>query len=371
MKKTENLKSVILLLIATGIAIGLLSSTAVKLASATTLLKQTNSLSSVKLADEEETSEETTEETTEEATDAPTDKPNTDDTTSPSGGSNNSGNGGSNNSGNGGSNNSGNGGSNNSGNGGSNDSGSGDSGGGILDTITGLLGGLGGIELPDLGGILGGGDEPEETPDEPEVNTAEFKSIMTSYKAVVDMAKLTSTEYTKTTERTIEWNVINNLFIGNAGNITVDDVKYFNNTIVTTGITNKDPSFVINNKFACTLNTLDEGAVDEAVKSAQKTTLDDGNTKIVIELNDSTPDGFVNTLLPVVTADQVKALFNSGISAGLTDVTVTYTGCSIELVYNAYTGEIISLTQYIRYDVDATGTKSFSTTITETNVYEF
>ena len=68
MKKTENLKSVILLLIATGIAIGLLSSTAVKLASATTLLKQTNSLSSVKLADEEETSEETTEETTEEAT---------------------------------------------------------------------------------------------------------------------------------------------------------------------------------------------------------------------------------------------------------------------------------------------------------------
>ena len=60
MKKTENLKSVIVLLIATGIAIGLLSSTAVKLASATSLLKQTNSLSSVKLAGDEEASEETT-----------------------------------------------------------------------------------------------------------------------------------------------------------------------------------------------------------------------------------------------------------------------------------------------------------------------
>ena len=61
MKKTENLKSVIVLLIATGIAIGLLSSTAVKLASATSLLKQTNSLSSVKLAGDEEAPEETNE----------------------------------------------------------------------------------------------------------------------------------------------------------------------------------------------------------------------------------------------------------------------------------------------------------------------
>ena len=368
MKKTENLKSVIVLLIATGIAIGLLSSTAVKLASATSLLKQTNSLSSVKLAGDEETSEETTEETTGEATDDTTAKPGSGEVTSPVGGSGDSGSGDSG-SGNSGSGNSG------SGDSGSGDSGSGDSGsgGGILDTITGLLGGLGGgIELPDLGGLLGGGsEEPEETPEAPVDNTAEYKSVMASYKAVVDMVKLSSKSYTKTTSRSISWNILNDLFIGKAKDITVDDVKYFSDGIESDGKANEDPSFILNNKFACALNVTDDGVIDEAVKSAQKTTLDDGKTKIVIEFNDSSADGFIKDVLPVLTADQVKALFNAGISAGLTDVEVTYTGCSIELVYDAYTGEIVSLTQYIQYNVDASGAKSFSTTITETNVYTF
>ena len=367
MKKTENLKSVIVLLIATGIAIGLLSSTAVKLASATSLLKQTNSLSSVKLAGDEETSEETTEETTGEATDDTTAKPGSGEVTSPVGGSGDSGSGDSG-SGHSGSGNSG------SGDSGSGDSGSGDSSsGGIMDTIIDLLGGLGGgIELPDLGGLLGGGnEEPEETPEAPVDNTAEYKSIMASYKAVVDMVKLSSKSYTKTTSRTISWNILNDLFIGKAKDITVDDVKYFSDGIESDGKANEDPSFILNNKFACALNVTDDGVIDEAVKSAQKTTLDDGKTKIVIEFNDSSADGFIKDVLPVLTADQVKALFNAGISAGLTDVEVTYTGCSIELVYNAYTGEIVSLTQYIQYNVDASGAKSFSTTITETNVYTF
>lgn len=363
MKKTENLKSVILLLVATGIAIGLLSSTAVKLASATTLLKQTNSLGSVQIADDEETTEDTTEETSEAATDKPADKPadnpSTDGTTAPSDGS-----------GNGDGSNGGDSGDSGSDGSGSGDSGSSDS--GILDTIMGLLGGLGDIELPDLGGLIGGEDTPEEEPEETPVdNTTEYKSIMSSYKAIVERAKVSDKEFTKTTDRTIDWNILYNLFIGKAGDITVDDVKYFDNTVTVSGIANKDPSFILNNKFACLINTLDDGAVDEAVKSAQKTTLEDGNTKIVIEFNDSTPDGFISSVLPTLTDDQVKALFNSGISAGLTDVTVTYTGCSVELVYNAATGDIVSLIQVINYNVDASGTKTFSTTITETNTYTF
>lgn len=370
MKKAENLKSAIMLLVATGVAIGLLSSTAVKLASATNLLKQTESLSSVKVAgDAEETTEETTEDTTADS--------GSNDTTAPSGG-----NGGSAGAGdNGGSGDSGSG--SDSGSGDSGSGGSSDSGGGILDTIMGLVGSLGDI---DLGGLLGGGsDTPEEeTPgeDAPVDNSAEFKSIMTSYKAVVEKAKLGSVNYTKTTERTIEWNFLNDLFIGKAGDISVDGEKYFNNTVTVSGITNQDPSFIINNRFACLINTLDEGAIDEAVKSAQKTALDDGNAKIVIVFNDESnpealgyndvaPSGFISSVLPVLSADQIKVIFNEGMTAGLNEVNVTYTDCSVEVVYNPTTGDIISLVQVINYDVDASGTKSFSTTITEVNTYTF
>ena len=377
MKKAENLKSAILLLVATGVAIGLLSSTAVKLASATNLLKQTESLGFVQNGNDE--GDETT---TEETTEATTEDAGATDATTPSGdnggNSGNSGNGG-----NGG--NSGDAGTNGDNGGGSGGSGGSDSsGGGILDTIMGLIGGLGDIDLGGIIGGLGGGEEaPEETPeDAPVDNGATYMSIMTSYKAVTEKAKLNALDYTKTTERSIEWNFINDLFIGKVGNITVNDEQYFNNEVTVSGVTNKDPSFIINNRFACLIDTLDEGAVDEAVKSATKTTLEDGNTKIVIVFNDEAnpaalgytdtdPEGFISSVLPVLSADQIKALFNEGISAGLTDVTVTYTDCSVEVVYNPATGDIISLVQVINYDVDASGTKSFSTTITEINTYTF
>lgn len=374
MKKAENLKSAILLLVATGVAIGLLSSTAVKLSSATNLLKQTESLGFVQNGNgegDETTTEETTEATTEDAgaTDA----------TTPSG--DNGGNSG--NSGNGG--NSGDSGTNGDNGGGSGGSGGSDSsGGGILDSIMGIIGGLGDIDLGGIiGGIGGGEDTPEETPeDAPVDNSATFKSIMTSYKAVTEKAKLGALNYTKTTERSIEWNFINDLFIGKVNNITVNDEQYFNNGVTVSGVTNKDPSFIINNRFACLIDTLDEGAVDEAVKSATKTALEDGNSKLVIVFNDETnpaalgytdtdPEGFISSVLPVLSADQIKALFNEGISAGLTDVNVTYTDCSVEVVYNPATGDIISLVQVINYDVEASGTKSFSTTITEINTYTF
>lgn len=378
MKKTENLRSVILLLVATGVAIGLLSSTAIKLASATNLLMQTNGLSSVKVAEDDAAEDETTEAPTEESKPA--------DTTP--GGSDNSGSGSDGGSGSG----SGSGSDVGSGDDSSDDSGSSggsdDSSGGILDTIMGLLGGLGSMEMPDLGGMLGGitggGEEaPEETPEEiPEADASQFQSIMASYKAVVDKAKLGSVSYEKKTERSIDWNFLNLLFIGNASKIEVDGVKYFDNPVTVSGITNKDPAFVINNRFACLINTLDEGAVDEAVKSAQKTTLADGNNKIVIVFNDESnpealayddvaPAGFISSVLPVLSADQVKDMFNSQLGTSITEMTVTYTDCSVEVVYDPATGDIVSLTQVINYDVDASGGKTFSTTITEVNTYVF
>jgi hypothetical protein len=53
------------------------------------------------------------------------------------------------------------------------------------------------------------------------------------------------------------------------------------------------------------------------------------------------------------------------------DYDLKYHDCTAELIYNPETNQIVSLTQYIKYDVDATGTKSFSTTITEVNTYTF
>ncbi len=79
--------------------------------------------------------------------------------------------------------------------------------------------------------------------------------------------------------------------------------------------------------------------------------------KLVIEFNDEVnpapikngkTDSFIASVFPVVTSEQVRVAMDK---TGVEEVDVTYTDCSIEMYYNIETAEIYSLKQNVNYDV--------------------
>ncbi len=218
---------------------------------------------------------------------------------------------------------------------------------------------------------------------DPDAGIKKDQANFNSYKTVVEKAKMGEYKYTKTTNRTISMSFFQSLMVSGAEDIVINDVKYFNNPVTVNGVSNIDKDFIINNEKACLLDAADLQATSAAISSTEKEVLKDGSVKLTIVFNDeSNPkplryedtetEGFINAVVPVVSAEQVRCHADDQLGTDIETISLTYTGCSVELVYNPTTGEIISLNQVIRYNVEGKdGYKNVGATITETNSYIF
>lgn len=218
----------------------------------------------------------------------------------------------------------------------------------ILDSIMGILGSLG------VGGSGGTGepDTPVEEEQEPGSTKVDItnEEALKSYNAVVNSTKVKMPAFVKTTSRTAD-------FIATL--IVKMNPEYFvkDQVVEVPGKTVNTDLCIDNNKVsACLLTSADA----DAVKSASKEVLADGNVKLVITLNDEenpvpleenaiSSDSYTSAMFPVTTADKVKAMVDGALGSDVSDTSLLYKNCTVSLVYNPKTGEIVSLKQTTSY----------------------
>lgn len=285
------------------------------------------------------------------------------------------------------------------------DSGSGS--GDILGTITGLLGGLGDIDIGgmlgglgdiDIGGMLGGlgGGSAEESTTTTESTTeskeskAQKKEVLNEYNAVVNYAKkIGKPAFTKVTYRTLEKDGIAKLLFRN---VESQYPEYFVSkesaeaAPILVPANEKTSELLIDNEnFAGMLASADAA---DAIESATSVKLEDGSQKITITLRDeadpavTAPDAktaasFTSAMFPVIDAETVKEKVAGTLKlAKINSANVTYTECTVELVFNPLLNRIISVKQTINhvdnvdgYIIEGMLPISGSATVTEISEY--
>lgn len=387
--KGNNLTKVIAMLLVTCVTIGLVSSTAIKLAASTYYLQNKRQLkTNIPVVDKvidaivntdipfvpdavvPPTTEAPTEAPTQAPTEAPTQAP---ETTAPSATNDTTA------------------GTTASGGDSSGDSGSGD----IMGTITGLLGGvdiggmLSGIDIGGmLGGITGGGSEETTTTTEPttesEASIEQKKDILSKYKAVVNASKTTMPGFTKVTYRAVEKGFIDGIFLHSLESAYPD---YFiskeNAEAAPVVVPSHKPTseFLIdNNYYACMLANAD---ASDAIESATSVKLEDGTQKIVITLREEADpaitasdakkaSSYTSAMFPVISNAEFEEMVGSTLKlTSVSSSNITYKNCTVELIYKPITGSIVSLKQTTTYvgqvkvDYDITA----KCTVTETSEY--
>lgn len=247
---------------------------------------------------------------------------------------------------------------------------SGSSGGGILDTITGLLGGLdiggmiGGIgDL--LGGLGGSGEETTETTEsttESKESIKNKKDVLAKYNAVVNYAKkVGKPAFTKVTYRTLNKNVDAILMCG----LESSNPDYFiskenaeANPIVVPANSDTSELLINNESYAGMLATADAA---DAIESATSVKLEDGSQKITITLRQeadpaiTAPEAkeaasFTSSMFPVITGEDFGNMVSNGLKMlSLSSANVTYKDCTVEVIFNPVTNRIISIKQTTSY----------------------
>lgn len=211
----------------------------------------------------------------------------------------------------------------------------------------------------------------------------EKQAILKSYKDVVGRAKVKGRQpsFAKATYRSLKWDFFGGLFYkdvaGDHADYFVSEEAAKASPVVVPAKTVSDKLCIENADSACLVNANDTALVDKAVKSASKETLKDGTVKIVINFNEEenptplksgkTNGSFTSTMFPVLTGEQVRVAMNN---KGVEQVDLTYKNCSVELVYKPATGQIISLKQTTGYVADVkNGYIPASGTVTEVSEY--
>ena len=215
------------------------------------------------------------------------------------------------------------------------------------------------------------------------LTVAEKQAILKNYKDVVGRAKLKNAQpaFTKATYRSLKWDFFGNIFYkdvaGNNADYFVSEADAKATPVVVPGKTVTNALCIDNNYSACLLNANDADLIDEAIKDASKETLADGTVKVVIVLNDEenpaplktgkAAESFTSTMFPVLTGEQVRVALDEN---GVEKVDLTYTNCTVELIYKPATGEIVSLKQTTNYVMDVeNGYIPASGTVTEVSEY--
>lgn len=230
-------------------------------------------------------------------------------------------------------------------------------------------------------------EAPTTTTTEPETDSPETiklkKSILSEYKSVVNSSKKTlKPSIVKTSYRSINKSLITGLHLFN---IETAYPEYFvsKENAVPVNITNDNiaSEFCISSKkYACMLASED---ASEAIKSATSVKLKDGTKKITIVLRDEVnpapleegatkATSFTSAMFPVISSEVALQKVND--STSLLDATsadLTYTDCTVEVIYKPATKKIVSLTQTVTYTGEFKGQLILTSTGTVTEVYEY
>lgn len=225
-----------------------------------------------------------------------------------------------------------------------------------------------------------------ETTTDPTEVVKKNQAIVKTYKDVLTRAKLLGREpsFTKTTYRSLE-----RAFWGSwrYKNVEADNADYFvaeeiakANPLVVPKATNTGELAINNKLYGCLLDVNNLDVISNAVKSASRETLKDGTVKLVIVLNDEenpTPiknsdkksASYTSAMFPVVTAEQVRIAIDDKM---IESVNLTYKDCTVELVYKPSNGQIVSMKQIVKYEAAVEQGFSFITakgTVTEVSDY--
>lgn len=196
----------------------------------------------------------------------------------------------------------------------------------------------------------------------------EKKTVLNTYKKVVNAANTIKPGFTKVQYRSVEKD-------SNAGLFFKDVEKNYPGYFVSQGDAEAAPYvaakfsdmslFLIENEnFACLLS---DKNTSEAIRKVEKTAQDDGSTKLTIVLRDeenpavtplgeNTPQSNTSAMFPVLDKEIVKQKLVARQSSliSITDVNLLYHDCTLEIVYMPKTGKIVSVTQTVQYDCTVT-----------------
>lgn len=386
--KNNNLTKVIALLLVTTVAIGLVSSTAIKLAASTYYLQNKRQLKTdipfvdeiidavvdnripfVPVDPQPSVTEPTTQAPTTQAptteapttqaptTEAPSGEDKTDAPTEPAG-----------------------------------DAGAGD----LLGTLTGLLGGIdiGGI-TDTIGGLVGGitggegeGEGETETTTEPTTESAESikqkQTVLSEYKDVVNYAKkVGKPSFQKVTYRTLNKGFMDSFLLHSIESAYPEYFISKENAAAAPIVVPANKAtgeLLINNDYYACMLANDDAA--EAIESATSVKLEDGTRKIVITLKGeanpavTAPDAkkagsFTSSMFPVITAQDFADMVAPTLKlTSISASNVAYAGCTVELIYNPLLKRIVSITQTTNYIGEVKGTVlTCRGTVTEVSEY--
>lgn len=210
------------------------------------------------------------------------------------------------------------------------------------------------------------------------------KEVLSKYKDIVNYAKKTGKpSFTKVTYRTLEKDFVSSSLLHSVESaypeyfISKDNAE--NAPIVVPANTKTTELCINNNYYACMLASAD---ASEAIKTATDVKLKDGTSKITIVLRDEVdPEpteadakkaaSYTSAMFPVITADTVKEKVQSTLYLEkISSAQLTYTDCTVELIYNPKLNRIISMTQTVKYNGKLKGSVlSASGTVTEVHEY--
>lgn len=210
------------------------------------------------------------------------------------------------------------------------------------------------------------------------------QEILGTYKDIVNYAKKTGKpSFQKVTYRSLEKDTMSTALLHGVESAYPQYFVSKENAeaapIVVPANTKTTELCINNNYYACMLATADASA---AIKSATNVKLDDGSRKITIVLRDEEDPkvtaedakkaaSYTSAMFPVVTAEKVKESVQSTLLLEkISSAKLTYTDCTVELVYNPSLKRIISIKQTVKYKGELKGTVLSATgTVTEVSEY--
>ncbi len=295
---------------------------------------------------------------------------------------------------------------------------SGDDGGtDILGTIMDLLGSLGSIG--DMFGSSSGGEDTPDSSDTPatpdsthildtdSAQTIQHRAnILNKYNIMVNATKVAGVSCTSVTYRSIEKDIFTGTLLHNIEKTFPDYFISKDNSAKAPIIIDFKPVaapeegklpvknyFLINNNSYASMLKSDEATVKEAISRATDVEIEGGLRKLTIILKDqknpavteqtaTEAASFTSAMFPVISADVLKEKVNSSLLASeISEANVTYTGCTVEVIYNpafsgvipgfnSLPGKIVSITQTTRYTGEFKG-KLITSSGTVTEITEY
>lgn len=210
------------------------------------------------------------------------------------------------------------------------------------------------------------------------------QEILNTYKDIVNYAKKTGKpSFQKVTYRTLEKDTMSTALLHSVESAYPQYFVSKENAqaapVVVPANTKTTELCINNDYYACMLATADASA---AIKTATSVKLEDGSRKITIVLRDeedpkaTEPNAkkaasYTSAMFPVMTAEKVKESVQSTLLLEkVSSAKLTYTDCTVELVYNPSLKRIISLKQTVNYKGELKGTVLSATgTVTEISEY--